>query len=166
MDTEGEVCALREAKRVSSNRSIQNIDRIEVRIPSSRWKFDSCYHHSYGIEIQLFSADFKAEVKKLIDTENVRGIIMGNRRSDPWSRELEPICKSSAGWPEFDRVFPILDWSYHHIWEFMRIFELPYSTLYDEGYTSLGEMDNTVKNPHLRVEQADGQIGYLPAYAL
>jgi FAD synthetase len=64
------------------------------------------------------------------------------------------------------RVFPILDWSYHHVWEFLRIFELPYCSLYDEGYTSLGELDNTIKNPHLRVETPDGQITYLPAYAL
>ena len=56
---------------------------------------------------------------------------MGNRRSDPWSRDLEPICKSSQGWPEFSRVFPVLDWSYKNVWEFLRTFELPYCRLYD-----------------------------------
>ena len=92
---------------------------------------------------------------------------MGNRRSDPWSRDLEPICKSSAGWPDFYRVFPILDWSYHEVWTFLRAFELPYCSLYDEGYTSLGEMDNTIKNPQLKVETAPGtEDSYLPAYAL
>ena len=91
---------------------------------------------------------------------------MGNRRSDPWSRDLESECKSSPGWPEFQRVFPILDWDYHQVWDLLRRFELPYCTLYDEGYTSLGEMDNTIKNPHLRQETQDGHIGYLPAYVL
>ena len=91
---------------------------------------------------------------------------MGNRRSDPWSRDLEPICKSSPGWPDFMRVFPILDWSYKHVWSFLRIFELPYCSLYDLGYTSLGELDNTVKNPHLKVESDVGDDNYLPAYAL
>lgn len=105
-------------------------------------------------------------MQKLIDTEHVRGIIMGNRRSDPWSRDLEPICKSSPGWPDFIRVFPILDWSYHQVWEFLRRFELPYCKLYDEGYTSLGERDNTIKNPHLRVDHPEGFEQYLPAYAL
>ena len=91
---------------------------------------------------------------------------MGDRRSDPWSRDLEPICKSSAGWPDFMRVFPILDWSYKHVWSFLRNFELPYCSLYDLGYTSLGELDNTVKNPHLKVESEVGEENYLPAYAL
>lgn len=91
---------------------------------------------------------------------------MGNRRSDPWSRDLEPICKSSPGWPDFYRVFPILDWSYHGVWQFLRGFELPYCVLYDMGYTSLGEQDNTIKNPHLKIESPDGQVSYLPAYEL
>lgn len=78
---------------------------------------------------------------------------MGNRKSDPWSRDLEPICKSSHGWPEFFRVFPILDWSYYDVWEFLRFFELPYCKLYDQGYTSLGEKGNSIRNPYLRVEK-------------
>jgi FAD synthetase len=85
----------------------------------------------YSIKVQLFSSNFKEEVQKLINSENVKGIIMGNRRSDPWSRDLEPICKSSPGWPDFHRVFPVLDWSYAQIWQFLCKFELPYCALYD-----------------------------------
>jgi 3'-phosphoadenosine 5'-phosphosulfate sulfotransferase (PAPS reductase)/FAD synthetase len=91
---------------------------------------------------------------------------MGNRRSDPWSRDLEAICKSSPGWPDFYRVFPILDWEYHDVWHFLRNYEQHYCSLYDLGYTSLGEMDNTIKNPYLKVEHSDGKVEYLPAYAL
>jgi FAD synthetase len=91
---------------------------------------------------------------------------MGNRRSDPWSRDLKPICKSSPGWHVFDRIFPILDWHYSQVWQFLRALKLPYCSLYDQGYTSLGEIDNTIKNPHLRVEGDDGQVTYLPAYML
>ena len=91
---------------------------------------------------------------------------MGNRRSDPWSRDLEPICQSSAGWPEFMRVFPILDWQYHNVWDFLRDYEQNYCSLYDQGYTSLGEMDNTIKNPHLKIDKSESDHEYLPAYAL
>ena len=52
------------------------------------------------------------------------------------------------------------------MWEFLRRYELPYCSLYDEGYTSLGEMDNTVLNPHLRVENIEGTVVYMPAYEL
>lgn len=63
------------------------------------------------------------------------------------------------------RVFPVLDWHYCDIWNFLRKFDLPYSKLYDEGYTSIGEKQNTIKNPHLAYE-IDGEIRYLPAYEL
>ena len=66
----------------------------------------------YGITIQLFGQDFKSEVQRLIDQSAIEAIIMGNRRSDPWSGDLEPMCQSSKGWPAFTRVFPILDWTY------------------------------------------------------
>ena len=99
--------------------------------------------------MQLFSSDFKAEVQRLIEEQGVTAIIMGNRRTDPYSQDLLPICPSSKGWPEFTRVFPILDWSYSDVWKFLRQNQLSYCVLYDHGYSSLGEQHNTQKNPHL-----------------
>ena len=101
----------------------------------------------------------------MIDTHNIKAIVLGNRRTDPWSRDLEKVCPSSHGWPEFTRVFPILDWDYCDVWAFLRKLNLPYLSLYDEGYTSLGETNNTIKNPFLK-SQKDGVEFYLPAYML
>lgn len=44
---------------------------------------------SYGIRVQLYSADFKREVQRLIEEEGVKAILMGNRRTDPWSQDLQ-----------------------------------------------------------------------------
>ena len=74
---------------------------------------------------------------------------MGNRRSDPWSIDLTPVCPSTAGWPKFDRIFPILDWSYAQVWQFLNNFNLCYCSLYSKGYTSLGEKHNSRPNPAL-----------------
>ena len=70
----------------------------------------------YGIEIQLFGPDFKREVQRLLDEQGIIAIILGNRRTDPWSDRLTSIEKSSPGWPDFIRVFPILDWTYSEVW--------------------------------------------------
>ena len=38
--------------------------------------------------------------------------------------------------------------------------------MYDEGYTSLGGVGDTLRNPKLRYVDAEGREGYRPAYVL
>ena len=116
----------------------------------------------YKIKLCVYGKDFKGELAKALDEHQAIGVLMGNRRTDPWSHDLHPITPSSAGWPEFQRIFPILDWSFKDVWEFLRSEKLPYCSLYDQGYTSLGEKHNSRPNPSLL--QEDGS--YLPAYRL
>jgi FAD synthetase len=87
---------------------------------------------------------------------------MGNRLTDPYSSELKPIEKSSPGWPEFTRVFPVLNWDYNTVWQFLRVLQLPYCKLYDLGFTSLGEKHYSSPNPHLQTENGS----FKPAYEL
>jgi hypothetical protein len=51
--------------------------------------------------------------------------------------------------PSLMRVSPILEWSYRDIWDFIAAVRAPYCTLYDQGYTSIGSMLDTVRNPYL-----------------
>lgn len=112
-------------------------------------EFRAEVEQQFGIKIALYEADFKREVARFIEDTGVKAIVMGNRRTDPWSKDLEPICESSPGWPVFMRVFPILDWDYHAVWRFLKDNDLSYCKLYDLGYTSLGEKNNSRPNPHL-----------------
>lgn len=60
------------------------------------------------------------------------------------------------------RINPLLDWNCSNIWEYLLKNHVPYCSLYNFGYTSIGNMNNTVPNPHLKI----GDNKFLPAYEL
>jgi FAD synthetase len=62
------------------------------------------------------------------------------------------------------RINPMLDWNCNDVWEYLLKKEVPYCSLYERGYTSIGNMRNTKPNPHL--ENKDHPGTFLPAYKL
>jgi len=56
------------------------------------------------------------------------------------------FCPSSAGWPAFMRVNPVLDWGYSDVWALLRAAAVPYCALYDRGFTSIGSTADTRPN--------------------
>ncbi|CAG7850416.1 SubName: Full=Related to FAD1-flavin adenine dinucleotide (FAD) synthetase {ECO:0000313/EMBL:CCA69631.1} [Serendipita indica DSM 11827] len=105
---------------------------------------------------------------------DVTSILVGTRRDDPHGESLSFRTPTDEGWPSYQRVHPIINWTYQQIWEYLRMFQVPYCDLYNQGtvpmthhpvatsYTSLGSTFNTYPNPALR--EANGH--YLPAYEL
>ncbi len=71
--------------------------------------------------------------------------------------------KLKGDWPKYMRINPILEWTYSEIWYFIRILKLSYCSLYDNGYTSLDNTENTVQNVELFDES---KKIYLPAWML
>lgn len=70
-------------------------------------------------------------------------------------------------WPQVMRVSPILNWHYSDIWDYLLLFKVPYCSIYDQGYTSLGSAHNTVPNPELKyVDVIEKTEKFLPAYKL
>ncbi|CAN6603511.1 flavin adenine dinucleotide synthase [Trichomonascus vanleenenianus] len=98
----------------------------------------------------------------------IKAILVGIRRTDPYGENLVPYERTDHGWPDFIRVHPVLEWHFAEIWDFLRCANIPYCSLYDQGYTSLGSITNTRKNPTLELDKKDanGDPIYMPAYVL
>ncbi|CAH8450981.1 unnamed protein product [Dicrocoelium dendriticum] len=115
----------------------------------------------------VFEGDIKSSLDRLLkDFPDVRGVLMGTRLSDPRASHLSPVIMTDAGWPQILRINPLLDWTYSDVWQFIRTLSLPYCSLYDVGYTSIGSMEDTHPNPNLRYITESGRCGYRPAYTL
>lgn len=111
--------------------------------------------------ITLQHQSFRLGMESLV-ANNVKAVVMGQRSVDPWMAGVDAFTPSTDGWPAFMRINPIMKWSYHHVWAFLRQFGFPYCELYDQGYTSLGGVGDTLPNPALR--RPDGS--FAPAFEL
>lgn len=125
------------------------------------------------------SDSIKDGLKKVIADHGIEAFITGRRSTDPYP-ETQHFTPSSVGWPVCMRVAPILNWTYHDVWAYLRTNRVPYPILCkwrrrfaffyfftnklpdDQGYTSLGTKSTTIPNPKLKC--VDGT--YLCAHKL
>ncbi|PWA60953.1 phosphoadenosine phosphosulfate (PAPS) reductase family protein [Artemisia annua] len=123
---------------------------------------------SYGVKLDILREDFKSGLEALLKATPIRAIFLGVRIGDPTAVGQEQFSPSSPGWPPFMRVNPILDWSYRDVWAFLLTCKVPYCRLYDQGYTSIGSINDTVPNALLCVDDstAVGKQKFRPAYML
>ena len=113
-------------------------------------------------------------------TPHPLAFVLGTRKDDPNAAGQGVYAPSSSYMPPFMRCNPIIDWDYGKVWEFLRHTEwrmdVPYCSLYDMGYTSLGTVKDTLPCPALlkkkdckneeEEEEKEGNADYWPAYML
>ncbi|KAI1275150.1 phosphoadenosine phosphosulfate reductase [Xylaria sp. FL0933] len=119
----------------------------------------------YHLDVTRYELKMKEGLETyLAEHPDIKAIFVGTRRTDPHGEKLTHFDPTDAGWPDFMRIHPVIDWHYAEIWAFIRHLEIPYCPLYDQGYTSLGGTEDTHPNPHLKKDEKGG--GFLPAYVL
>ncbi|KAH8697908.1 phosphoadenosine phosphosulfate reductase [Talaromyces proteolyticus] len=120
----------------------------------------------YHLEVVRYSLPMKEGLESyLADRPSIRAVFVGTRRTDPHGEKLTHFDPTDAGWPDFMRVHPVIDWHYAEIWAFIRHLQIPYCPLYDQGYTSLGGTRDTHPNPRLKSKEQN-RDGFRPAYEL
>ena len=109
----------------------------------------------YNLDLKVYkNQSFVEGLSSIIEEEKGAPLafILGTRYADPNSKGQEAFSPSSTWMPPFMRVNPILQWSYGDVWSFLKEYNLRYCSLYDEGYTSLGNTVDTRPNPALLIE--------------
>ncbi|XP_041976102.1 FAD synthase-like [Aricia agestis] len=121
----------------------------------------------YNVKLMVCEGEMKSTLEKILKEDPVlEACLMGTRRTDPYSESLQFMQKTDAGWPQIIRVLPLLNWSYHQIWSYIFKHKVPYCSLYDRGYTSIGSVHNTRPNPALQYTDECGRAVYRPAHTL
>ncbi|KAI8073058.1 hypothetical protein BC940DRAFT_290447 [Gongronella butleri] len=89
----------------------------------------------YRLACQAIPGPMQLALQQYLDQSQPKpnAIFVGIRRNDPFAEKLTYFDRTDAGWPDFMRVHPIIDWSYKHIWDFLITLQVPYCALYDEG---------------------------------
>ncbi|XP_026729683.1 FAD synthase-like [Trichoplusia ni] len=121
----------------------------------------------YGVNLIVTEGELKLTLQRLLEQDSrLKACLMGTRRTDPYSENLKFMQTTDPSWPQIIRVSPLLNWTYHQIWSYTLQQRVPYCSLYDKGYTSIGSTDNTWPNPALAHKDKYGALTYLPAWQL
>ena len=114
---------------------------------------------NFNIEIfeynssEIITEEFmKKSLFNFVTENNINYIVLGSRSTDPHTQGLSIFSDSDVekGWPAFQRILPIYEWTYNNIWEFILANELPYCDMYSRGFTYVGDQTNTIINPFLK----------------
>ncbi len=97
--------------------------------------------------------------------------VTGIRREESNQRRGRQMYEPCYTLPNTDFLHPILDWTRLEVWEYARLYNLPYCTLYDEGASGPYKGDGEFKRvgcvlcPYHGAEQSQQEIVRFPKLA-
>ncbi|WP_291318815.1 phosphoadenosine phosphosulfate reductase family protein [Desulfonatronospira sp.] len=87
-------------------------------------------------------------LQEAIRDHGVRVLLTGIRRDEHPSRETTPEVQEKRD-PDYYQINPIAHWTEMDVWSYIMLHGLPYCSLYNQGYRSLGCMPCTAKGTHM-----------------
>jgi len=122
---------------------------------------------AYNLNNSVFPGPLKQGLGRMIaEDPSIQATVLGVRDGDPGSSYISTFSPTDGDWPKMMRVHPVLPWQYADVWTFIQGLSIPYPVLYDQGYTSLGNPENTVRNPALAYTDPLGETRFYPAHML
>jgi phosphoadenosine phosphosulfate reductase len=93
-----------------------------------------------------------------------RIIITGVRQQESVKRNKRKMVEQCSRDKHKTFVNPIIDWSDAEVWEFIKQYNVPYCSLYDEGFTRLGCIGCPMAGPKQQQKELERWPKYRDAY--
>jgi phosphoadenosine phosphosulfate reductase len=124
---------------------VETSQEFETEYGTKLWETDE---DTYDYLIKVEPA------RRAYEELNVKSIITGRRRSQKGDRGEIPVLEvDSTG---LIKLNPLAFWDFNQVWTYVRANEVPYNTLIDKGYRSIGDWHST-KEPSEGLEERDGR---------
>lgn len=161
-----DVALIEMAWKIDRNIRVFSLDT--GRLPAETYQFMEEVRNHYGIDIEFMTPDterlqdlvsrkglfsfYKDGHEECCGVRKVEplrrklatldGWITGQRRDQSPTRADVPVVEwdrgsSTAEKPLF-KFNPLANWSSKQVWEYIRMFDVPYNSLHDQGYISIG----------------------------
>lgn len=121
--------------------------------------------HRYCLSLYESDEDQKVQMSKAFETflemhPETKAILIGVRHSDPFGETLKVIQSTDPSWPQFIRLQPLLHWNLAEVWSFLLYSGEDICGLYGLGFTSLGSINATLRNPYLKITDKETNINH------
>jgi len=133
-------------KRVQKHFGLMNLRVIRPEDASTKEEFEERYgQFLWRADPHLFDFVTKVQpMRKGLDELDVLLWVTGRRKSQGGERASLPLIEVD---PVDGRVKvnPLANWSKEDVWSFIHEHKIPYNTLHDEGFQSIGDTVTTVR---------------------
>ena len=132
--------------------TLELVQRVEA-------KYKAEIHEIKVMDKQIFQQEFGTDLYKRDESKydylvkvlpahvayhhlNVKFVFTGRRRTQGGGRSSIDICEWDQG-NRIVKINPLYNWTFDQVWSYLRINNVPYNSLHDKGYKSIGDVHST-----------------------